>query len=242
MEMQAAYFEDDFFEHVPDSRETRPLDYPDTEHSGDFVSGLKVGGIEQGPGKILKVNYSDKLEVSTYSYYRSEDAGQTTGQTIAEIMADLLLNMLAVGQNVLPPGETGIEQFINTSSPGSQAVSEFMTQELSDYDASSPQAYLVYLFFDKNMKLHPQLSGLMKVSQSDVLEEHATQELVMKEDGYFYTYVTNRSTRKVQFDNLTITHKQGQIRARYDYYSYGLAWQQPVNPYDNTYGLKEWQM
>jgi RHS repeat-associated protein len=41
---------------------------------------------------------------------------------------------------------------------------------------------------------------------------------------------------------LTITHKQGQIRARYDYYSYGLAWQQPVNPYDNTYGLKEWQM
>jgi len=92
------------------------------------------------------------------------------------------------------------------------------------------------------MKLNPHVSGMLKVSQSDVLEEHTTQRLSMIEDGYFYTYVTNRSTRKVEFDNLTITHLQGQIRARYDYYSYGLAWNQPINPYDNTYGLKEWQM
>jgi RHS repeat-associated protein len=242
MEMQSAYFEDDFFEHVPDSRVPKPLDYPSTEHSGNFVSGLKGDGIAQGPGKIIKVAYSDQVEVSTFSYYRSEDAGQTTGQTVAEIMADMLLNIAAVGQDIMPAGEAGVGQFINPSSPGSQSVSEFMTQELSDYDPSAPQAYLVYLFFDKNMKLHSKASGMLKVSQSDVLEEHATQQLTMTEDGYFYTYVTNRSNRKVEFDNLTITHLQGQIRARYDYYSYGLAWNQPINPYDNTYGLKEWQM
>jgi RHS repeat-associated protein len=140
-----------------------------------------------------------------------------------------------------------------------------MTQELSDYDPNAPQAYLVYLFFDKNMKLHSKASGMLKVSQSDVLEEHATQQLTMTEDGYFYTYVTNRSNRKVELrqlligaerrfrddhpaakqcgiDDLRIVHLQGQVRARYDYYSYGLMWNQPINPYDNTYGLKEWQM
>jgi hypothetical protein len=83
---------------------------------------------------------------------------------------------------------------------------------------------------------------MLRVSESDVLEEHVTQRLTMTEEGYFYTKVTNRSTRKVNFDNLRIQHLQGQVRARYDYYSYGLAWNQPVNPYDNTYGLKEWQM
>jgi hypothetical protein len=203
------------------------------------VSGPKGDGIAQGPGKIIKVAYSDAVEVSTFSYYRSEDAGQTTGQTLAEIMADLLLNITLVGQDIMPTGEMGIGQLLDPVSPGSQAVTSFMSQELSDYDPLAPQAYLVYLFFDKNMKLKPQVSGMLRVSESDVLEEHATQRLTMTEEGYFYTYVTNRSTRKVNFDNLRIVHFQGQVRARYDYYSYGLAWNQPVNPYDNTYGLKE---
>ena len=47
---------------------------------------------------------------------------------------------------------------------------------------------------------------------------------------------------KNEIDNLRITHLQGQVRARYDYYSYGLMWSQPINPYDNTYGMREWQM
>jgi hypothetical protein len=63
MEMAAAYFEEDFFEHVPDSRVPRPADFPDTGHNSDFVSGLKGDGIAQGPGKIIKVAYSDKVEV-----------------------------------------------------------------------------------------------------------------------------------------------------------------------------------
>jgi RHS repeat-associated protein len=180
-------------------------------------------------------------------------------------MTDMLLNITLVGQDIMPNGEMGIGQFLDPVSPGSQAVTSFMTQELSDYDLNAPQAYLVYLFFDKNMKLHSKASGMLKVSQSDVLEEHATQQLTMTEDGYFYIYVTNRSNRKVELrqlligaerrfrddhpaakqcgiDDLRIVHLQGQVRARYDYYSYGLAWNQPINPYDNTYGLKEWQM
>jgi YD repeat-containing protein len=242
MEMQAAYFEDHFFEHVPDSREPRPLDFPDTGHNSDYVSGLKRGGIEQGPGKVIKVAYSDKVEVSTYSYYRSDDAGQTTGQTLAEIMADMLVNIVAVGQDVMPAGEYGLGAFLDPTSPGSQALSSFMAQELADYDPSAPQAYLVYLFFDEKMKLDPNASGTLRVAQSDILEKHETQTLTAKTGGYFYTYVTNRSTRKVNFDNLRITHLQGQVRARYDYYSYGLMWSQPINPYDNTYGMREWQM
>ncbi|MEN9639472.1 MAG: hypothetical protein RLZZ262_1340, partial [Bacteroidota bacterium] len=242
MEMATAYFEEDFFEHVDDSRVPRPLDFPDTEHSSDYVSALKRDGIEQGPGKIIKVAYSDKVEVSTYSYYRSDDAGQTTGQTLAQIMADMLVNIVAVGADVMPSGEMGIGQFLDPTSPGSQAVSNFMSEELSDYDPTVPQAYLVYLFFDDKMLFDPSVSGMLKVTESDVLEEHMTQTLTMKTGGYFYTYVTNKSTRKVNFDNLRIVHLQGQVRARYDYYSYGLMWNQPVNPYDQTYGLKEWQM
>jgi hypothetical protein len=90
------------------------------------------------------------------------------------------------------------------------------------------------------MKFDPNASGLLRVAESDVLEEHQTQTLTMKTGGYSYTYVTNRSTKKVNFDNLRIVHLQGQVRARYDYYSYGLMWSQPVNPYCTYNNTMRW--
>jgi hypothetical protein len=99
--------------------------------------------------------------------------------------------------DIMPEGEMGVGQFLDPASPGSQAVGSFMTQQLSDYDPSVPQAYLVYLFFDEKMLFQSNISGMLRVAEGDVLEEHTTQTLTMKSGGYFYTYVTNKSTRKV---------------------------------------------
>jgi RHS repeat-associated protein len=68
--------------------------------------------------------------------------------------------------------------------------------------------------------------------------------LTMPTDGYFYTFLTNYSDTQVSFDNLTIHHKQGVLRAQYDYYPYGLAWgrQLPIDPakaYNETYNSSE---
>jgi RHS repeat-associated protein len=68
----------------------------------------------------------------------------------------------------------------------------------------------------------------------------------MPSNGYFYTYLTNYSDQLVTVacphgDNLTIRHKQGVLRAQYDYYPYGLPWDRVGSPYDETMSGTEFQ-
>jgi RHS repeat-associated protein len=53
--------------------------------------------------------------------------------------------------------------------------------------------------------------------------------------------LTNYSDQLVSFDNLTIRHKQGVLRAAYDYYPYGLPWDRVGAPYDETMAGTELQ-
>lgn len=66
-------------------------------------------------------------------------------------------------------------------------------------------------------------------------------------DGYFYTYVTNTSQSPVSFDNMVIKRWAPMVRVVYDYYPYGLTWENPKLPdepegvHDHAYQDKEFQ-
>jgi RHS repeat-associated protein len=98
-----------------------------------------------------------------------------------------------------------------------------------------------------NLNVVKQQSGVIPVGDPDALAKLAKDWEVTAQHGYFYTYVTNRSMGKVNFDNLTIRHWAPQVRVTYDYYPYGLAWENPQLPnaqgglYDNCYQDKEFQ-
>jgi RHS repeat-associated protein len=65
--------------------------------------------------------------------------------------------------------------------------------------------------------------------------------------GYLYIRMTNRSEGAVYFDNLSIKHWAPMVRVTYDYYPYGLTWENPKLPtdpnavHDHAYQDKEFQ-
>jgi RHS repeat-associated protein len=68
-----------------------------------------------------------------------------------------------------------------------------------------------------------------------------------KRDGFFYVYVTNRSEARVNFDNMIISRWEPMVRVAYDYYPFGLTWNNPAEfetpegIHDHAYQDKEYQ-
>ena len=117
----------------------------------------------------------------------------------------------------------------------------------------------------KIMNLDPVNSGVLLFEHADEIKYAKSREerigmitanalgqlsrtaIAPRKDGYFYTYVTNRSAGKVHFDNMVIKRWAPQVRVTYDYYPYGLTWEDPRLPgspesiHDHCYQDKEFQ-
>lgn len=92
----------------------------------------------------------------------------------------------------------------------------------------------------------PQYSGVVQVGDPDELAYLENIEMTPTVDGFLYTYVTNRSAGFVHFDNLKIKYWKPQVRVQYDYYPYGLPWENPATTgeealHDCLYQDKEFQ-
>jgi RHS repeat-associated protein len=153
----------------------------------------------------------------------------------------------------------------NVSGAQFGALNSFINNSFNNVDLSKPQAFIVYITFDKEMNLDPMNSGVVQVehayeikyaksreerigiSTANALGQLSRTAIAPRKDGYFYTYVTNRSAGKVHFDNMVIKRWAPQVRVTYDYYPYGLTWEDPRLPgspesvHDHCYQDKEFQ-
>jgi RHS repeat-associated protein len=97
------------------------------------------------------------------------------------------------------------------------------------------------------MMLDPRNSGKIQVTDANTLAQLSKQDVIFRTDGYFYVYVTNQSETHVNFDNLIIRRWKPQVRVTYDYYPFGLTWENPKltgteeGLHDHTYQDKEYQ-
>jgi RHS repeat-associated protein len=78
------------------------------------------------------------------------------------------------------------------------------------------------MFFDNNLNLVPEYSGVQRVTEAGSLQKLAVMNQKMPTDGFYYTYVTNQSAQLVQTDNFTYIHIEGVLKEATDYYPYGL--------------------
>ena len=117
-------------------------------------------------------------------------------------------------------------------------VFNFLSSSMDPENLSKPQAYLVYLFYDLNMDLVENSSGVLQVQDPNDLGLLKEEQIVAKEAGYFYTYscperrrrpsasevewVMNSSGSEVNFDEYKITYIRPKVRAINHYYPYGL--------------------
>ena len=111
--------------------------------------------------------------------------------------------------------------FAETSSDASNALNNFIVNSFDTLNLGLPQGYLVNMFFDKEMNLVPEFSGVQRVTEAGSLQKLAVTDQTMPSDGFYYTYVTNTSTQITQFDNVTYIHIEGQLKEANDYYPCG---------------------
>jgi hypothetical protein len=63
---------------------------------------------------------------------------------------------------------------------------------------------------------------LLHVTTPDQLGDLAILDIKMPENGFLYIYVSNETTKDVNFDNLQIHHTSNYLLETNDYYPFGL--------------------
>jgi len=239
------------FDNVDETAGMAPYLYPydPSDPDNEMVAELNAyTGRIIGPSKLMSVREGETIDLST-NYWYHELPGENPISDLTEILAGILLNMGAASSGIIPAGpEAGMALLNNVNGTQFNALSGFLDDAFDEVDLTDPQAYLVYMFFDKNnMKIISEKSGIIQVGEADQLGVISQKDLIMDRDGFFYVYVTNRSQLSVSFDNLEVKRWKPVVRVAYDYYPYGLTWENPALPsteegiHDCTYQDKEFQ-
>jgi RHS repeat-associated protein len=239
------------FDNVDETAGMAPYLYPydPSDPDNEMVADLNAfTGRIIGPSKLMSVREGETIDLST-NYWYHELPGENPISDLTEILAGILLNMGAASSGIISTGpEAGMALLNNVNGTQFNALSGFLDDAFDEVDLTDPQAYLVYMFFDKNnMKIISEKSGIIQVGEADQLGVISQKDLIMDRDGFFYVYVTNRSQLSVSFDNLEVKRWKPVVRVAYDYYPYGLTWENPALPgteegtHDCTYQDKEFQ-
>ncbi len=231
------------FENLTTTIDNTPPDWALISSLNTKVAHLSANGSATGPSYLAKVAISDKLSVTVESFYRNEEDQNNSTQTLTQIFAGMLVNIGIQGQGVIPACETGLGNFANVTSAPSTSLMNFLNSHENELDGALPQSYLVYVLFNERLIVDPAYSGVVQVGDPDLVNIMGMVEKTLPRDGYFFTYVTNQSTRSVYFNNLAVTRKEGIIRNVNDYYPYGLTWNKlPDTELRNAgYQGKDWQ-
>lgn len=241
MEVQNAQQEESQFDNVSESRSPVPTEYPLATLENQKVAELSSNSTLVGPGKLIEVRRGDIIDVSAESWYLTAPLDNPM-TSIGDILTAIAAGMLTQGGGIVPNGEAGVTDLLNSESVVNGGISNFLLDQLDDADWSQPQAYLVYMTFTRDLRLVGALSGVIGIGDEGAVELLEIPEVMVNQDGYFYAFVTNYSTQEVVFDNFTMVHQQGKIRGEYDYYPYGLLWNNPSDneEYSQTYQSKNW--
>lgn len=250
VELERRALEDNSFDNVTLTEKDRPFLYPNDpiDPYSMKVSELSAStGKVIGPSKLLMIKKGEKLDVSA-KYWFTEVPGNPL-ESVEEILEASVFNLGLAGEGILPIGPEAGMALINAPGSGQYlAISNFLDDAFENIDFSKPQSFLIYMYFDgETMKLDLNASGAIQVGASNELGELSKLNIIAKTDGYFFTYLTNRSEAKVYYDNMSIRRWAPMVRVVYDYYPFGLTWENPAlnndpaSIHDYCYQDKEFQ-
>ncbi len=245
MEEYRANWEEANFENIEEGREPIPINYPvDASFPfNQFIAKLVADNeMTIGPAKVLEVNQGDKVKLAT-QYFYEEDAPGTTYENLGFLVEEILVSMAAAGAGILPVGEGTLVNLANGSTNLGNHIANFLSNTMDTTGMNRPQAYLVWLAYDKDFKLDPTSSGALRVEDPNELGTLMSGEFPVNKPGYLHVYVANGTASKIiNFDNLYVTTMQGQTRQINHYYPFGLRMRLGHGQkYKNMYTGKELQ-
>ncbi|GEM_PF-2100450 len=195
-----------------------------TGNTDDHNTYVKVTGqVDDGDGinetigtmAMLQVQAGDRVDLKAYAKY-------IQGGSDTNIGAEGIIAALASAFGFNPnSGETGA--VFDLFNQANSAMAGLMEGSGGD----EPDAYLQYLFFDKNFNfLNNQGEGFdfhkVNNTATGLLHQELTLSKTFTEDGYIFVFVSNSSSQiPVYFDDLTIDYTMNPIDQTSDYYPFG---------------------
>ncbi|MFN8166797.1 MAG: DUF6443 domain-containing protein [Bacteroidia bacterium] len=226
MENQNGAAERLLFNNVDSTRENKPADEPtDASYSPDYkVSKLNAAdGKTIGVAKSLSVTQGDQVSIET-KYFFNDYQFNNYNVSINDLLSSLASTFIFNSPSMIGYSEDEKLNWASKSFTSNSDVTSFLNNAFGNNtinDPAKPQAFLVYLFYNKDYKFNPEASGVLQVEDPNSLGSLAVLNIKMPETGYFYVYTNNESDKTVNFNNTGIIHLTGSLLEENHYYPYG---------------------
>lgn len=188
-----------------------------------------LNAAQVGTAYMTPVSLGDSIHMATYAKYLDG-----TPNTVPAGIFSALLAVAGSFQPFIGEGVTGV--------PLSAGQSAGLAGLLGDGSSTSPEAYLQYLFFDKDFNLVDGENGYgyTRVSESaravppSIPHQELTLDTTFDRDGFLLVYVSNATPgMSVHFDDLTIHHTFNPVKQINNYTPFGLTFAE-INPEYST--------
>ncbi len=182
---------------------------------------------------MFGVDKGDTVKLSVKAYYENDPA------TDAMLSAAEMLAQILMGAEGGPAAGEGAS--VSNSTLDESAVAAMNANKSASAQEDVPKAFLNYMFFDEDMTFVT--SGFVQITGAakNLWENVAfANPIVIEENGYFLTYVSNETNAAsvVDFDDLTVTHSKTPIVQVDDYYPFGLTFNSFTRSYSTPQRYK----
>ncbi|GAA4314478.1 DUF6443 domain-containing protein [Compostibacter hankyongensis] len=231
MEPQQAQTENALFYNIDNTREAKPLDYPEDNTTTPNTAVAKLNGKDPnrriGPSIILKVMAGDTIQAAVRAFYRQKATpDHQSGVPAEQMLAGLLQALTAPGIQAAAAHSDAIATNSRETLRGLTAndLQKLKNKAPQKKIQEEPRAYLNYVFFDDQLNFVEEGSGIKQLSaEPGKLETLSSGKVVAKKSGYVYVYTSNESPQDVLFDNFGVMDITGPVLEETHYYPNGLA-------------------
>jgi RHS repeat-associated protein len=198
-----------------------------TNAGGTYYATRLTGGStneKYGLTKTLSVMPGDKISMEVYAKYLDPNTNNWN---------TALTNFMGAITGGTAPAGT----FVDGGSAGSIGGGTYPISGINHTSegGTAPKAYLNYIVFNKDMTTVLDM-GFKRITTNsreygqdaahDKLAFEGSEEVLIKEPGYVYIYLSNENETAVEvfFDDFKIEHKKSPVVQMDDYYPFGLTY------------------
>jgi RHS repeat-associated protein len=228
METMSAATESTYYSNLDKVRNVTPVGFTSLKKN-EKVAHLKGTDPNKqiGPSITIKVNSGDKISLTAQSFYPDNTGSQRTG--LAETALSQLVNAMINPAGLSDKGKAFATDNLKAQGFDKSSDYENLMNKLpnSDYnnDNNRPKAYMVWMLFDKEMKLVKtgQSSGARQIPEgAGQVKQMAESDIVMDQGGFLTAYTVNESPASVYIDNFQLSVVTGNVLEINDYYPFGM--------------------
>jgi RHS repeat-associated protein len=165
----------------------------------------------------------DTLVINTEGLFLPS-TNPSANQAISSIVQTFINAFVAVPGAALNEAGTAA----TTGGGSTDLANAALSLQQSNTDDRVPAAFLNFILYDENMNIIPEGSGAIQINQAsaNTWQNFPTQTVNIPQNGFMRVFTSNTSGVDVRFDNLSVVLYKGQLQEEYNYYPYGLAFDQ----------------